>query len=229
MNTVVLVLHLLIAVGMVGVVLMQRSEGGALGIGGGGNSLISGRGAADVLARITGFLALAFFITSISLTVLGGGAKKVGSGVLDEPARPSFFESIFPKKEPDIVTAPSTLTPQFPATPATSDAVTPASAPAGDIVPPPSEAIQRAGPIDASPLPIKPTPPAAKLSTPAPKPAAVATPAPKPAAVTPPKPTAAAAPKPATKPAVGATKPATAPAGESGEPAAPVGRAGPDE
>ena len=58
MSTVVLVLHLLVAIVLIALVLMQRSEGGALGIGGGSSSLLSGRGAADVLARSTGALAI---------------------------------------------------------------------------------------------------------------------------------------------------------------------------
>ncbi len=71
MSTVLIVVHLMIVVALVGVVLLQRSEGGALGIGGGGGGgLMSGRGAADLLTRTTGFLAAAFFITSITLTVL---------------------------------------------------------------------------------------------------------------------------------------------------------------
>ena len=112
MQTVLIVIHLMVVTALVIVVLLQRSEGGALGIGGGGNSLISGRGAADVLARATGFLALAFFITSISLTVLGGGVKKAGS-VLDEPTHtPNFLESILPKKQPDVVAPPTAPAPR---------------------------------------------------------------------------------------------------------------------
>lgn len=71
MTTVILVVHLLIAAALVGVVLLQRSEGGALGIGGGGaGSLFSTRGAANALTRATAILAVAFFITSITLTVI---------------------------------------------------------------------------------------------------------------------------------------------------------------
>jgi preprotein translocase subunit SecG len=69
METVILVVHLLIALALIGVVLMQRSEGGALGIGGGGSgSLFTARGAANTLTRLTAYLAIAFFITSIALT-----------------------------------------------------------------------------------------------------------------------------------------------------------------
>jgi preprotein translocase subunit SecG len=70
MITVILVIHLMIASALVGVILVQRSEGGALGIGGGGGGLMSGRGAANLLTRITGTLAAAFFGTSLLLAVL---------------------------------------------------------------------------------------------------------------------------------------------------------------
>jgi preprotein translocase subunit SecG len=71
MPTVVLVIHLMIAAALVGVVLLQRSEGGALGIGGGGGGgFLTGRGTANLLTRATAFLAAGFFTTSIILTLL---------------------------------------------------------------------------------------------------------------------------------------------------------------
>ena len=72
MEQIVLVIHLLLAVALVGAVLMQRSEGGALGMGGGGSGggLISGRSAANLLTRTTGILATAFMCTSLGLAVL---------------------------------------------------------------------------------------------------------------------------------------------------------------
>jgi preprotein translocase subunit SecG len=69
METVIIVIHLMVIVALIAVVLMQRSEGGALGIGGGGNFL-STRGQTNVLTRTTAILAAAFFATSIALTVL---------------------------------------------------------------------------------------------------------------------------------------------------------------
>ncbi len=72
MDTVILVIHLMVAAALVGVVLMQRSEGGALGIGGGGGGgFMSGRGTANLLTRMTAILAAVFFATSILLSVLG--------------------------------------------------------------------------------------------------------------------------------------------------------------
>jgi preprotein translocase subunit SecG len=70
MTTVLLIIHLMIALALVGVVLLQRSEGGALGIGGGGGGFMTGRGAANFLTRVTAGLAAAFFVTSLGLTLL---------------------------------------------------------------------------------------------------------------------------------------------------------------
>ncbi len=70
MPTVLIVVHLMIVVALVAVILLQRSEGGALGIGGGSGGLMSGRGAANLLTRTTGVLAAAFFATSIALTLI---------------------------------------------------------------------------------------------------------------------------------------------------------------
>jgi preprotein translocase subunit SecG len=85
MLTVLLVVHLIIAIALIAVVLLQRSEGGALGIGGGGaGSLFSARGVGNTLTRTTAILAVIFFFTSIGLTLL---AKHTGGGSLfDRPA-----------------------------------------------------------------------------------------------------------------------------------------------
>lgn len=64
-----IIIHLLIALVMIGIVLIQKSEGGALGIGGGGG-FMSARGAASFLTRATGILAALFMLTSIGLTML---------------------------------------------------------------------------------------------------------------------------------------------------------------
>jgi preprotein translocase subunit SecG len=69
METVIIVIHLMVIVALVAVVLLQRSEGGALGIGG-GNAFMSTRGQGNVLTRTTGILAAVFFVTSIGLSIL---------------------------------------------------------------------------------------------------------------------------------------------------------------
>ncbi|MEO1725134.1 MAG: preprotein translocase subunit SecG [Pseudomonadota bacterium] len=87
MESVVLVVHLIIALCLIAVVLLQRSEGGALGIGGGGGGLVSQRGAASALSKVTWGLAIAFICTSITLTILSGGD---GTGsVTDDFSLPS--------------------------------------------------------------------------------------------------------------------------------------------
>lgn len=70
MTTVLIVIHLMVVLAMIGLVLLQRSEGGALGIGGGSGAFLSGRGAGNVLTRSTGILAAVFFATSIGLALL---------------------------------------------------------------------------------------------------------------------------------------------------------------
>lgn len=73
MTAVLLIIHLLVAAGLVAVILMQRSEGGALGIGGGGpGGMMSGRGAANLLTRITMILGAVFIGNSILLAVISG-------------------------------------------------------------------------------------------------------------------------------------------------------------
>lgn len=72
METVLIVIHLFIVVALIAVILLQRSEGGALGIGGGsGGGLMSARGSANLLTRTTAILAALFFATSIGLTIMG--------------------------------------------------------------------------------------------------------------------------------------------------------------
>jgi preprotein translocase subunit SecG len=71
MEKVVLVIHLMVTVALIGVILMQKSEGGALGIGGGGMSnFMTGRGTANVLTRATAILAASFFVTSLTLVLI---------------------------------------------------------------------------------------------------------------------------------------------------------------
>jgi len=69
METVIIIIHLMVVLALVGVVLLQRSEGGGLGIGG-GSGFMSARGAANALTRTTAILAVAFFATSLGLSVM---------------------------------------------------------------------------------------------------------------------------------------------------------------
>lgn len=98
MQTVLIVIHLMIVLALVGVVLIQRSEGGGLGIGG-GSGFMSARGTANALTRTTAILAGLFFVTSLGLGILAryeskptdildripaGTSQGQGSNVLDQ-------------------------------------------------------------------------------------------------------------------------------------------------
>ncbi len=88
MIAIITVVHLLIVLALIGTVLLQRSEGGALGIGGGGGGgggMFSSRGAGNALTRTTAILAVCFFVTSMSLAYLSRGNSS-GSSVLDQVA-----------------------------------------------------------------------------------------------------------------------------------------------
>jgi len=69
METILLVIHALLALLLIIIVLIQRAEGGALGIGGGSDGMTP-RGASDALTRTTAIIATLFIITSISLTII---------------------------------------------------------------------------------------------------------------------------------------------------------------
>jgi preprotein translocase subunit SecG len=91
MQHVVIVIHLMLVLALIGVVLLQRSEGGGLGIGGGGGFMTS-RGTANVLTRATATLAALFFLTSLLLSILAGMNRKPSSilqGGQSAPAVPS--------------------------------------------------------------------------------------------------------------------------------------------
>jgi preprotein translocase subunit SecG len=69
MDTVVIVIHLMVIVALIAVVLVQRSEGGALGIGA-SNNFLTGRSSGNVFTRATAILGAAFFATSLVMTIL---------------------------------------------------------------------------------------------------------------------------------------------------------------
>ena len=87
MGTVLLVIHLLVAIFLVAVILLQRSEGGALdGLGGGNgaSSFLSARGTGNFLTRPTAILATIFIITSISLSLYYKGTDRHAKSILEE-------------------------------------------------------------------------------------------------------------------------------------------------
>ena len=87
MTTFLLVLHLLVTLTLIGTVLIQRSEGGGLGIGTtqGMGSFMSGRGTANLLTRLTSILAAIFMLLSLTLAVMNRGTAGVGRDILAQP------------------------------------------------------------------------------------------------------------------------------------------------
>lgn len=141
MSLIFLVFHLIVAACLVGLVLMQRSEGGALGMGGGGGSaLISGRGAADFLARLTMGAGVLFFITSLTLTWLARGEDRAASVVDAQDVEQSESGILAPQ-------------------------------PSGPVAPSADQAVQRAGPLGQGEEAVAPeAEPAPTARTPAPAP-----------------------------------------------------------
>jgi preprotein translocase subunit SecG len=90
MTTVLLIVHLFVTLALIGVVLIQRSEGGGLGIGSsqGMGSFMSGRGTANLLTRTTAILAAVFMVLSLVLALLNKGTSGVGASILDNPPPP---------------------------------------------------------------------------------------------------------------------------------------------
>ena len=83
MENIILTIHIILAILLIGSVLMQKSEGGALGIGSGSDSLMSSRSAGSFLTKFTTVLAVLFIITSISLTAIHREDSK-NTSVLDK-------------------------------------------------------------------------------------------------------------------------------------------------
>lgn len=93
MQTVLICVQLLVSMALVVAVLLQKSEGGALGMGGGGGGmggLFSPRGAADTLTQITVILGTLFFLTSMGLTLLALHTSGRAPSILDTTDNPSL-------------------------------------------------------------------------------------------------------------------------------------------
>jgi preprotein translocase subunit SecG len=101
MQTLILVIHVMVGVSLVVVIMLQRSEGGALGIGGsaggGGGGLMSGRGAASLLTRATAILGATFMSTSIILAIMSGSGDS--GSVLDAAPLPGIEAPLVPGPE----------------------------------------------------------------------------------------------------------------------------------
>jgi preprotein translocase subunit SecG len=109
-TTLILVIHLMLAIALVGVILIQRSEGGGLGIGGSNSGgLMTTRGTANLLTRTTGVLAFLFMSTSLTLAVLASHGHST--------AAPSLFESAPQSEAPAGDAAPAAPKDAQPASP----------------------------------------------------------------------------------------------------------------
>ena len=116
METIILAIHLLIGLALVGVVLMQRSEGGLGGLGGGAGGggagggmggLLGTRTTANLLTRATAVLAALFMTTSVSLAILAGNTGKISSIVNETPSVPTRGAN---KSVPELPTKPAVPT-----------------------------------------------------------------------------------------------------------------------
>jgi preprotein translocase subunit SecG len=112
MTTVLLIIHLFVTLALIGVVLIQRSEGGGLGIGSsqGMGSFMSGRGTANLLTRTTAVLATVFMALSLTLALMNRGTTGVGGSLLESPA-PAATPA------PGGTPPPATQAPALPAAP----------------------------------------------------------------------------------------------------------------
>lgn len=176
METVLIVVHLMVVLALVGVVLLQRSEGGGLGIGG-GSGFMTARGAANALTRATAILAAAFFATSLILSIVARYGEKpidildrapatqqeTGKGILDQlpgstgPMTPDANSTTTPPSGSDASgAAPAPAAPASSA-PATTAPSTEGSAPA--MAPAPSETAP-AAPSTTPTAPVSPETPA---------------------------------------------------------------------
>jgi preprotein translocase subunit SecG len=107
MIAVLMLIQMFVTIALIGVVLIQRSEGGGLGIGTsqGMGAFMTGRGTANLLTRATAILGTVFFALSLALALLNRGTTGVGRTILDTPTPPA-------------ATAPAPAKPALPAAPA---------------------------------------------------------------------------------------------------------------
>jgi preprotein translocase subunit SecG len=134
MITVILVVHIMLAVALTGVIMVQKSEGGALGMGGGGGmaGFMTGRSAANLLTRTTAILAACFFATSIALALLQTHQRAPSS--IMEGGAPTSSAPANPAPGGPVVPTPSTA-PQLPAANAPAGNAPASSAPAAPSTP----------------------------------------------------------------------------------------------
>lgn len=148
-----LTLNIIVCLALIGVVLLQRSEGGALGGGGSPTGLITSRGAANLLTRTTWILFSLFLILSLALTLLGG-RQRSSEAILNRLKSESVNPDALAHRTPAPAPAPGQAPPPVSA-PAPSSAAPAVPATTGGFLPPPK-------PVVSVPAPAAPasTPPA---------------------------------------------------------------------
>jgi preprotein translocase subunit SecG len=134
MQSVLIVVHILIVVALIAVVLLQRSEGGALGAGGGTGSFMTGRGQANALSRATAVLGALFFGTALLMSILSSWTRAPHS-ILEKSAAPAGQTAPTPISPGNILdqlkqmeggsSTSSTPAPAAPSTPAAPSAPAP--------------------------------------------------------------------------------------------------------
>ena len=117
MTTLLLIVHLFVTLALIGVVLIQRSEGGGLGIGStqGMGAFMTGRGTANLLTRATAVLATLFFGLSLTLALLNRGTAGVGRSILDVPPPTALPRANRPIIPGSVNSGPVTPSPHAPA------------------------------------------------------------------------------------------------------------------
>ena len=163
MQNVLLVAYLLIVLALIAVILLQRSEGGGLGMGGNAGGLMTVRGSANLLTRTTAILAALFFATAIGLTILSeldrGTSAILDNAVTSGPQPSTVLDALSQMQGDTSSSAPAAVSSAaptdpglaLPVTPAPSDVTAPSSSaapPASSAAPVPSSA---PAPSDAAP------------------------------------------------------------------------------
>ena len=118
LQTILLVAMIIISVALSGVILLQRSEGGALGMGGGPSGFMTARGAGNLLTTTTWWLGALFVLCAISLTIVGN-MERADQSVVDAAAVGSIALDTAPAA--GATTAPAEATPAAPAAPSLDD------------------------------------------------------------------------------------------------------------
>jgi preprotein translocase subunit SecG len=155
MLAVLLVVHLIACLALIGAVLLQRSEGGALGMGGGGTGgFMSGRGVANVLVRTTMVLGAVFFATSLGLSFVNASNARAPSALERqlEQRQADPFDPLSPGGQAPASPAPAQPAPAAPVDPLAPVTAPPAAPAQGGAAP-----TAPAGPSEA-PVPATPTP-----------------------------------------------------------------------